>query len=488
MTHTADHVIKDPQDLLKQLTLIVGQGNILRSDTPEHRQRLQPYLEESRGRQVGMALAVIFPSTTSEVAKIVAACRFHKAPIVPQGGNSGRCLAAQSQNPNAIVINLKNLKTIRELDADNMTITVEAGCILQDIQDHVAAQGYYFPLSLGAEGSCQIGGNLATNAGGINVLRYGNTRELTLGIEAVASNGTVLNDLYGLRKNNTGYDLKHLLIGSEGTLGIITAATLKIFPAEVVSEHGFVAVNHVSDALACLKYLQTRFAGKVSTFEIMPQLAMQLLQQYSDLRCPIGLQHPWYIWYKIAENHDSGTLFDDHVQCLSELMENGLVADATVSQNEAMKQHFAGIREHIVEVQKQHGYSMKFDIAVPISAVPTLIEKGNASILSICPEAQSYPFGHVGDGNIHYNIFLPDNPTTQNTVIPAITTAIYDLVDGLNGSFSAEHGIGSLKINEMQHYKDPVALDLMRRVKQAFDPFNLMNPDKVIPSLIKSNN
>lgn len=478
------------EDLKKTLTLTVGRGNILFADNTGDREKMQPHLEESRGRRVGTAFAVVFPTTTDEVAKVVATCRHHKTPVVPQGGNTGRCFGAQTEDENAVIIHLKHLNRIRDFDAENMTVTVEAGVILQNLQNSVAEHGLFFPLALGAEGSCHIGGNLATNAGGINVLRYGNARELTLGIEAVTSNGTVLNDLYGLRKNNTGYDLKNLLIGSEGTLGIITAATLKLFPPERNNEHAFIAISAVADAVQCLQRLQSRFVGKVSTFELIPNRAMRWIAKHSDLRCPIADSHPWYVWYKLADTNPDVPLFDDNLAFLDTLMKENLVVDATVSQNEGMKQHFWQIREMLVAVQQCEGVSLKFDVAVPISAVPTLIEHGNAAVTAICPDIRPYPFGHVGDGNIHYNLTRPKYLTDEQFLSQykrQLVQTMHDLVDGLDGTFSAEHGIGSQKVRDMKTYKDPVALDLMRRIKHAFDPFNLMNPGKVIPPLDKPN-
>lgn len=475
-----------PDDLRKSLTLIVGRANILFTDDDTTIDKCLPYLQESRKRSVGQALAIIFPSTTDEVAKIVATCRFHKTPIIPQGGNTGRCLGAQTNNPHAVVINLEKMNRIRTLDRANRTVTVEAGCILQDLQGYVAQHNLFFPLSLGAEGSCQIGGNLATNAGGINVLRYGNTRDLTLGIEAVSSNGTVLNELYTLRKNNTGYDLKNLLIGSEGTLAIITAATFKLYPPETNNEHGFIAVNSIDDAVTCLQRLQSYFVGKVSSFELMPNIAIQFMEAHSHLKCPIDNTHPWYVWYKIADANPENSLCDDHLNCLHAMMHDNLIIDATVAQNEGMKILFGKIREMIVAVQKCEGRSIKFDISVPISAISTLVEQGNKIVQEICPGVRAYPFGHVGDGNIHYNLSKPigmDDQVYFHTYKDRLYTALHDLVDGLEGSFSAEHGIGSQKIRDMKTYKDPVALDLMRRIKHAFDPFNLLNPGKVIPPL-----
>lgn len=477
-------------DLKNCLILTVGKRNILFADDDESGSQLSSYLHESRGRRVGKAFAVVFPSSTEEVARVVGACRFHKIPIVPQGGNTGRCFGAQTDDERTVIINLKNMNRIREIDIENMTITVEAGAILQHVQEHAAAYGVFFPLSLGAEASCQIGGNLATNAGGINVLRYGNARELTLGVEAVIANGTVLNSLYGLRKNNTGYDLKNLLIGSEGTLGIITAVTLKLFPSECNNEHGFIAVNTIEDAVSCLRRLQAYFTGKVSTFELMPQAAIALMEKHSGLKCPINNGYAWYVWYKIADSHIDKPLFDDNVAFLNEQMKAGIVVDATVSQNEGMKKYFANIREVIVEAQKYAGTAVKLDIAVPVSSLAQLVERGNAVIETICPEVRPYPFGHVGDGNIHYNLMRPETMSDDEFIRDykdKLETAVLDIVDGLDGSFSAEHGIGRQKVGLMQTYQDPVALDMMRRIKHAFDPFNLMNPDKVIPALKKTH-
>ncbi|MPV85707.1 FAD-binding oxidoreductase [Ostreibacterium oceani] len=473
-----------PDALIPALKLIVGEANLLLSGV--HDDALTPYLEESRQRVNSVCQCIVFPSTTAEVAQIVATCRHHKTPIVPIGGNSGRCLGAHSDDPATVMLSLKKLNRVREIDIANRTITVEAGCILQTIQETAEKHGLFFPLSLGAEGSCQIGGNLATNAGGINVLRYGNTRDLTLGVEAVIPNGTVFNGLSALRKDNTGYDLKNLLIGSEGTLGIITAATFTLSPPERNNEHGFIAVNTIEDAITCLHQTNQVFTGKVSCFEIIPNLAMQWLEKHSDLRCPIGNNHPWYIWYKIASANPDDSLAEDNLACLEALMEDGIVIDATVSQNEAMKTLFWQIRETLVEVQKFEGASVKFDVSVPISSVAKLINTGYTVVNDLCPDIRPYPFGHLGDGNIHFNLSRPEtmsDETFVNHYKATLVEALHDLVDGLDGSFSAEHGIGSQKIADMAKYKDPIALDMMRRIKHAFDPLNLMNPGKVIPPL-----
>ncbi len=478
MTNNASKTVAD---LKRSLTLTVGHGNVWFAD--DDAARLLPYLSESRGRRMGRAFAVVFPTCTEEVAKVVATCHFHKVPIVTQGGNTGRCFGAQADDERAVIIQLKHLNRVRDFDPDNMTITVEAGMILQDVQRYVAERGYFFSLSLGAEGSCQIGGNLAVNAGGINVLRYGNARELTLGVEAVIANGTVLNALHGLRKNNTGYDLKNLLIGSEGTLGIITAATLKIFAPESNTSHAFIALASVEDAVTTLRRLQQRFEGRVSTFELLPNLAMTLMEQHSDVKCPLDNHHPWYVWYKLADSQITRPLRDEQITFLRDLQVDGLIIDAALAHNERVKQHFEHIRETIVEVQKHAGFAIKHDVSVPVSSIAQLIAAGNAAVQQACPNVRPYPFGHVGDGNIHYNLMCPedmDDASFMSQYKDKLQKIILDIVDGLGGSFSAEHGIGSQKVELMQTYQDPVALDMMRRIKHAFDPFNLMNPGKVV--------
>lgn len=447
----------------------------------------EPYLSESLGRRVGKAFAVVFPKKTEDVSTIVKICSQYKLPIVPQGGNTGRCLGAQSDSERAVIINLQKMNRIRDLDLANMTVTVEAGMILHNLQNYVAEKNVFFPLSMGAEGSCQIGGNLATNAGGTNVLRYGNTRDLTLGIEAVTADGEILDELSGLRKDNTGFDLKNLLIGSEGTLAIITAATFKLFPAEIHCEHGFIALNSVADAVSCLNRLQSRFVGKVSSFEIMPNIAMSFLEKHSDLRCPIESNYPWYVWYKVADGFaglPQGELQEQNLLFLESLFDDELVVDATVSQNEGMKERFSLVREMIVEVQQHEGALIKFDISVPISRVDTLITEGNKTLEAICPGVRPYPFGHLGDGNIHYNLTRPIHMSDDvflDKYKEKLVNALHDLVKQLGGSFSAEHGVGSQKIRDMERYKSPVALDLMRRIKSALDPQGLMNPRKIIP-------
>jgi len=472
-----------PDSITTALSAIVGDKHVLLVASHQPVSDLMPYLSESRGRQLGKAFAIVFPASTQQVAELVRLCRQHKLPIVAQGGNTGRCLGAQTQDEYAIILSLKRLNRLRHLDSDNMTICVDAGCILQDIQQAAKRANLFFPLSLGAQGSCQIGGNLATNAGGINVVRYGNARDLTLGIEVVTANGEIMNLLSGLRKDNTGYDIKNLFIGSEGTLGIITAATLKLFPPETHDQQAFIAIDSIDDAVACLRLVKNRFGEKLSLFELMPNIAINFMEKHSEVRCPIAVTHPWYAWYKIADTDSSSHIADNHLDFLSSLMDEGLIIDATISQNEAMKQLFWRIRETISAVQKNAGAVLKFDVSVPISAIAILINKGSKAADNICRGIRPYPYGHVGDGNIHFNLAKPDGMDDGEflkTYRAPLHRAIHDITHELGGSFSAEHGIGSQKITDMQIYKDPVALKLMQRIKVSFDPDNIMNPGKVI--------
>lgn len=469
---------RNEQDLLKSLQLIVGERYVITDLSA-----MTPFLEESRGREVGTAYCVVQPENSDEVSRIVKLCRYLKVPIVIQGGNTGRCLGAFSDATENVILSLKRLNKIRDCDPTNHTITVEAGCVLANIQSEVAKYDLFFPLSLGAEGSCQIGGNLATNAGGINVLRYGNTRDLVLGIEAVMPNGHVLNELYALRKNNTGYDLKNLLIGSEGTLAVITACVLKLFPPEHEVSNAFIGVNSVSDALTTLRDLQHRFSGKVSTFELISNDCIRYLEKHSDVRCPITNNHPYYVWYRLAESHSATNLDELNAEFLAEKIEAEQIIDATLAQNISQAKVFATIREQIVEIQKLIGSAVKFDISVPVSKVEQFIDTANQRVQTVCKGARPFAFGHLGDGNIHYNVIQPENSTAEDylTYQVAMIDSIHELVDALDGSFSAEHGVGRIKVSDMKKYKDPVALDTMRRIKHALDPMNILNPGKVLP-------
>jgi len=373
---------------------------------------------------------------------------------------------------------------VRDLDLANNTITVESGCILANLQQHALNANRYFPLSLGAEGSCQIGGNLATNAGGVNVLRYGNAREQILGIEAVMPSGEVLSDLNGLRKNNTGYDLKQLLVGSEGTLGIITAAVLKLYP---YPDHSATALVALRDLQASIELLQTASHasnGSLSSFELLPRLGMQFACQHiPDCNDPFDHPHDWYVL--LALQGSGATLdLDAMLQTLLALaLEKGVIVDAVVASNEAQAKRLWGLRGGMVEAQRFEGGSIKHDISVKVSLVPEFIQRAVDAAIDRLPGIRPCAFGHVGDGNIHFNLSQPPEMDAQEylSLQGEMNRIVLDIVADLGGSFSAEHGIGMLKLEQMQRYKDPVSVSLMQSLKRAIDPERLFNPGKVLP-------
>ena len=446
--------------------------------------QMRPYLVEERRRFSGRAPFVVRPADTDEVSQVVRLAAEAGVPIVPQGGNTG--LVGGSipfDTGEEIVVSLSRMKRIRALDAENFTLTAEAGCILQDIQAAAEGADRLFPLSLGAEGTCQIGGNLSTNAGGVQVLRYGNMRDLVLGLEVVLPDGQVWDGLRGLRKDNTGYDLKQLFVGAEGTLGIITAAVLKLFarPREIVT--AFAAVSGPEAAVRLLSLCRTASGESVTSFELIPRIALEFacrhVQGCSD---PLADPHPWYVLIELFGGREQGGLREALEEALGEAHEAGLVPDATLAESEAQRRDLWRLREGLVEAQKDEGGSIKHDVSVPVSAVPDFLDKACAVVTAMIPGARPVPFGHVGDGNIHFNISQP--PGADRAAFLArweeVNRAVHDVAAGLAGSISAEHGLGRLKRLENQRFKAPVELELMRRVKQALDPQGLMNPGKVI--------
>ena len=462
-------------DLIGQLGEIVGDRYVVSDDSEK-----AEFLEERRGKFNGQGDAVILPSTVEEVQQIVRCCASHQRPIVPQGGNTGLCGGAVSR-PGEILINLRRLNRILDIDPINDTMTVQAGCVLANIQQAATESGRHFSLSLGAEGTCQIGGNLSTNAGGINVLRYGNAREQVLGLQAVLPDGRLWNDLNELRKNNTGYDLKSLLIGAEGTLGIITAAVVKLHPKPQQIETAFVALRDLEASLELLTLARTKSGGTLSGFELVPQMGVELAERHIP-RCsnPLPGDHRWYVImvYSGAGSELRTTLEDT----LASSFEKGTVTDAVISSSEAQTAQIWGIREGLVEAQLQEGERYTYDVAVKVSQVPDFIHRASALAEQRMPGIRPYPFGHVGDGNIHLSLFQPPgyDPAQFRSRLPEFDTLIFDLVHELKGSFSAEHGIGLLKMEEMANYKDPVGLSMMRAIKLAIDPLNIMNPGKVV--------
>ncbi len=443
----------------------------------------EPYLTESRGRYRSEASVIARPVNTDQVAAIVHACSDEKVSLVPQGGNTGLCGGAVA-GARQLILSLERLDRVRDLDLANNTITVESGCILANLQQQALSANRYFPLSLGAEGSCQIGGNLATNAGGVNVLRYGNAREQVLGIEAVMPSGEVLSDLNGLRKNNTGYDLKQLLIGSEGTLGIITAAVLKLYPYPDHNATALVALRDLDASIELLQTVSHGSNGSLSSFELLPGLGMQFACQHiPDCNNPLDDSHDWYVLLSL-QGSGAALGLDAMLQTLLALaLEKGVIVDAIVASNETQAERLWRLRGGIVEAQRFAGGSIKHDISVKVSLVPEFIHRAVDAVKDRLPGIRPCPFGHVGDGNIHFNLSQPLEMDTQEylSLWAEMNQIVFDIVADLGGSFSAEHGIGMLKLEEMQRYKDPVSVNLMQSLKKAIDPDSLFNPGKVLP-------
>jgi FAD/FMN-containing dehydrogenase len=443
---------------------------------------IAPFVTDWRGKWTGHALAVAQPDTTEDVAKVVRWCAEHRVPIVPQGGNTGMSGAATPDaSGNALVLSLARLNRVREIDPINNTITVEAGCILQSLQDFAREHDRLFPLSLSAEGSCMIGGNLATNAGGVGVLRYGNTRELCLGLEIVTASGDIWNGLRGLRKDNSGYDLRDLFIGSEGTLGVITAATLKLFPLPKATLCAWAALDSVDDALRLLTLAQTQADAKLTAFELMSQDCVDLLQeQLPQSRWPLAEKREWYVLIEVSDNRSEADANAALESLLEIAFEQSLVVDAAIATNLSQTRDFWSLRENMGEAQVKAGKNIKHDISVPISKFPQFIRETNVKVTDAFPEARMIVFGHLGDGNLHYNVSpkTGERGETFSQIEPAINRIVHDAVDAVNGSISAEHGLGVLRAAEARRYKSDVEMKLQRAIKQALDPMTLMNPGK----------
>lgn len=443
-----------------------------------------PFLTDWRRRYTGAACAVLRPGTTQEVAAIVQLANTHRVPLVPQGGNTGLAGGATPDGSGAqAVVSLARLNRIRALDPLNNTITVEAGVVLRQVQDHAREAGRLFPLSLAAEGSCTIGGNLGTNAGGTGVLRYGNTRELCLGLEVVTPQGEIWDGLRGLRKDNTGYDLRDLFIGAEGTLGIITAAVMKLHPLPAARVTALAALASPHAALDFLA-LAHRCAGPLLTgFELMSDFCLRLVgRHFPQMRYPFEQPHAQIVLLELSDNESeehARALFE---QMMEQALESGLVEDAVVAENLAQSRAFWDLREHIPLAQAEEGLNIKHDIAVPISRVATFIEETDAEIAAAVPGARMVTFGHLGDGNLHYNVQAPEGVDARAFLAQfqaQLNRIVYESVYRQGGTFSAEHGVGQLKVDELKHYKSSVELRLMRAIKAALDPLGLMNPGKV---------
>ncbi|MBT0569118.1 FAD-binding oxidoreductase [Curvibacter sp. CHRR-16] len=468
--------------ILDTLRAIVGATHVLTDADGD----LTAYEQDWRKRERGKALAVVRPASTDEVAAVVRACVAHKVALVPQGGNTGMVVGSTPDaSGTQVVLNLTRLNRIRTIDAANLTVTVEAGCVLQTLQEACAAQGYLFPLSLAAEGSCTIGGNLATNAGGTQVVRYGNTRELCLGLEVVTAQGEVWHGLTGLRKDNTGYDLRHLFIGSEGTLGIITAATLRIYPQPVAQLTAFAALPSLDAAVQLLGLAHQHLHAGLTGFEVMADFAVGLVRKhFPQQRIPFAAAaSPWYV---VLENSDleSETHARTRFEALMEAaFEQGCITDAVIAENIAQAHALWHIRESVPLAQAQEGLNIKHDISLAVSRIPAFVAEMDALLAQHYPGVRLVNYGHLGDGNLHYNVQAPEGTNGEAFLLEQegqVNTLVYDMVQRYSGSISAEHGIGSMKRDKLAHYKEPAALALMRSIKAALDPQGLLNPGKML--------
>jgi FAD/FMN-containing dehydrogenase len=465
--------------LIDTLSGIVGTAHVLVEGD------LSAYEADWRRRWRGKALAVVRPGSTSEVAAVVKACAQAGASLVPQGGNTSMVVGAVPDDTGRqVVLNLQRMNAIRTLDSGNMTVTVEAGCVLQTLQEAVDRAGHLFPLSLAAEGSCTIGGNLGTNAGGTQVVRYGNTRDLCLGLEVVTAQGEVWDGLSGLRKDNTGYDLRDLFIGSEGTLGVITAATMKLYPRPAAQLTAWAALPSLDAAVALLGLAHQHLGSGLTGFEVMGQFALSLVDKhFPQQRVPLFRETPFCVLLENSDHESEAHARAQFERLLEMAMELGHVTDAVVAENLTQAHQLWHIRESIPMAQAEEGLNIKHDISIPVSRIPAFCEATDALLREAIPGVRLVNFGHLGDGNLHYNVQAPeggDAPAFLRAHEADVNTLVFDSVRAFDGSISAEHGIGSLKVDKLPHYKSPVALSMMRAIKQALDPEGIMNPGRVL--------
>lgn len=461
--------------LLDELKSIVGSKGWV-TDAAD----LEPYLTELRGMACGKTLIMVSPHSTEEVARVVQACALERVGVVPQGGNTGLSGGAiPDASGEQVLLSLSRMNSIRNIDPSDFSITVDAGCILSTVQEAALSAGRYFPLSLAAEGSSQIGGNLSTNAGGINVIRYGTARQQVLGLEVVLADGTIWGGLRSLRKDTAGYDLKQLFVGSEGTLGIITAATLKLYPEPGEMATAFIALNSAHQAVELLASLRAKLTDRIQAFELISDRALRFVTRHiPDTSAPFDSASPWFVLLEAAID-DGGQLVEES---LAEAIDLGLAQDVIIAKNGSEAAAFWRLRHSISEAQRSEGASLKHDISVPIGKLGEFLTRAATLIEEISPLSRLVAFGHVGDGNLHYNVSQPKSadPDEFRAVGRGLTDAIYALVTELGGSTSAEHGIGTFKKADLLNFRSPTEIDLMRTVKRALDPDNILNPGKVI--------
>lgn len=470
-----DHVAVQLGDLL-------GEGTVLVDATDQEK-----YLRDWRNRHRGTARCVVMPRNTGEVASVIALCNRLGVAVFPQGGNTSVCGGSvPSEDGKGIVLSLERMNNIRDINSRNNSIVVEAGCILATVQDSARAVDRYFPLSLGAEGSCQIGGNISTNAGGTSVVRYGNTRDLVLGLEVVLPDGRIWDGIRTLRKNNSGYDLKNLFIGAEGTLGIVTAAALKLFPLPPTTLTAMFALNDVEHAVALGESLQKLFPGELVALEMMSLSELDIvLRHIPGSVCPLGEKGRWQLLVELTSSASSSTLAEQLNACVEDRMTAGLVLDAVVATSEKQRERLWHLRHNVTEANKREGMGLTHDIAVPVYQIPAFVEQAGSMVRDRFPGVVVVIVGHIGDGNLHYIGMVShdawrnveDKPEYQ----ARLAHALYDIAIPMGGTFSAEHGIGSLHLQEMSLYKDPVEIALMHQVKQLLDPKGIMNPGRVLP-------
>jgi FAD/FMN-containing dehydrogenase len=468
-------------DSIAAFRSIVGPDGILESPSD-----IEPFLVDHRRLYRGATPCVLRPNSTEQVSLVLRHCHERRIGVVPIGGNTSYCGGATpSSDGTQVMVSLARMRKVRALDPLNYTMTLEAGCVLAQAQEAAASVDRLFPLSLGSEGSCQIGGNLSTNAGGTAVLRYGMMRDLVLGLEVVLPDGRVLESLSGLRKDNTGYDLRDLFIGAEGTLGIITAATCKLFSRPAFVTTAFIAVPNPLAAVRLLSRLRSATSDAVTTFELIPRIGLNLvLKHISNLRDPLDEPHDWYVLLEIGTGKLAGDLREQVQDELAAAMDAGEVATAVIAESEAQREMLWRIRETIPEGQRQDGPSIKHDVSVTTTELPRFIEEAGDIVHSIIPAGRIVSYGHLGDGNLHFNVSPPAGYTGSSAqfmqLAEPINRAVHDLIARYGGSISAEHGIGQLKRDELARYKNTVALALMRSIKLALDPHAIMNPGKVL--------